>query len=480
MNLQKTLALTIMGALILAACGNGATGAPTPGTGPNANGTTTTGVGNGTPGAGAETRSAVISELQNDVDARQASAVDWLAAIEGDQITAGGGVRTGDESRVRIATSDGSIIRIAANTEFQLAEFSPQPTDPVTRLSIEAGKVWIQVTKALGGGSFEVETPSGVATVRGSLMSVEYDPAVGRVLVTCAEGECELRDRLGQNAVRLLAGEQSEIPGSDQGPLAARRMRRQQVREWLDNFPEARAILQRLLDQLPEDETPTPAAPSGTGGTGQTACDHAYFPMRAGATWTYQTSEGNTTWTIESVTGDANSATAVMLFQTSDLTGTYNWQCDANGLVSFDFGRLDMSQLGAVSEFSVANASGAWMPAADLLTVGYSWNNAYDLTIQIALPDNAGAMQGALSQSSTSTVTGADPVTVDALTVDGLQISQSSNNVFSFSLGTVSSPGQASLTTSTMSLARGIGMVSSTTTSEGFTSASTLVSYSIP
>ncbi len=479
MFLRKTLALTIAGALFLAACGSGAgtTGAPTPGGGSNDGGTTTTGTDNGSTDAG-ETRSAVISELQNDVDARQTSALDWLDALEGEQITAGGGVRTGDESRVRIATSDGSVIRIAANTEFQLAEFSPQPTDPVTRLSIEAGKVWVQVTKALGAGSFEVETPSGVATVRGSLMSVEYDPVVGRVLVTCAEGECELRDRLGQNAVRLLAGEQSEIAGPDQGPLAARRMRRQQVREWLDNFPEARDILLRLLEQLPEDETP--AAPSGLGGTGQTACDHAYFPMRPGATWTYQNPDGTFTWTVESVTGDAEQATAVMTFQTGALTGTYNWQCNANGLVSYDFGRLDFGQLGTVSEFSVTSASGAWMPAADLLTVGYSWNNVYELAMKLTLPSGAGEGQGALSQSSTSTVTGADPVTVGALTVDGLQLSEASESVFTMSIGGFSTPGEPIQTTSVMVLARGIGMVSSTSTSDSYTSTSTLVSYSIP
>jgi hypothetical protein len=110
-------------------------------------------------------------------------------------------------------------------------------------------------------------------------------------------------------------------------------MTRAQLRDWLDNFPEAREIIQRLLDRFPEDETATPPS---SGSVGQTACDHPYFPMRPGATWTYQTDTGSFTWTVDSVEGTPESATAVMTFNVADVSGTYNWTCTAaGGLVSY-------------------------------------------------------------------------------------------------------------------------------------------------
>ncbi|MGQ0603534.1 MAG: FecR family protein, partial [Anaerolineales bacterium] len=257
---RLTLSTLTIAALVLAACGGAATtGAPT-GSGAGA---ATTAPGSAT--STAVTRTAKISELKNDVDARDQKEAQWADAAEGQPLNAGGGTKTGADSRVRIDTSEGSIVRIGASTEFELLEFSAQETDPITRIQLDSGKLWVQVTKALGAGTFEVETPAGVATVRGSLMSVEFDRVSGRLAVTCLEGECELRDR-AQGTVRLLAGEASEIASLGTGPLAARRMTRVEVRDWIDNFPEAAEIARALLARLAEDETAAPPA----GGVGQT------------------------------------------------------------------------------------------------------------------------------------------------------------------------------------------------------------------
>src|SRR5574341_1336922 len=92
-------------------------------------------------------RSAQLSELQNTVDARDPGSVDWRAAAEGQQIAAGGRVKTGEAARAKVSLSDGTTIRLAPTTEFVLAEFSPQPADPVTRLQLAAGKMWVIVTR---------------------------------------------------------------------------------------------------------------------------------------------------------------------------------------------------------------------------------------------------------------------------------------------------------------------------------------------
>lgn len=466
MRLYRAITFSLLAGWLLAACGSGS-GTPTMAPAGLTPGTT----GQATPGAAetagpaaptAQPRSAVLSELRNSVDARNTNAADWGSAAEGEQIVAGGGVRTGEESKVRIKTSEGSIIRITANTIFELAEFSPETADPVTKLKLEAGTVWVWVTKALGGGSFEVETPSGVAAVRGSLMSVEHDPATGRTLVTCAEGACTLADRARQTVTALQEGEQTEIAAGGPGPLAARRMTRLQVRAWLDEFPEARDILQRLLDRL------GPEALSA----GQTACDHAYFPMRPGASWEMASPNGPMSWSVASVSGDTSQATAVMNWSIGDVTGTYNWQCTPEGLVSYDFGALSSTQLGQFATFETSASSGVWLPAADQLVPGYAWTYSFEMAM--TLTGEIGS--GTSSITSSSEVIGSAPVSVGDQTLDGLTIQQNLHQEVQVTIGGQSAPGTAIDTANTLVFARGVGIVQMTNP-DGTT---TLVSYTIP
>ncbi len=201
-------------------------------------------------------RSAGISELQHTVEARPLADAPWEAAYEGEQIEPGGGVRTGDEARARVDISDGAIIRLAAKTEFELTALSPQPTDPVTRLALAAGKLWAQVAPVLAAGTFEIETPTGSATVRGSLISVDYHPENGHMIVSCLEGECRLTSQSG-NAVDLQAGEQSEIPGFGQDPTPPQAIDAAQVADWANEFPEAQPMAATLTPGPPPTLTPT-------------------------------------------------------------------------------------------------------------------------------------------------------------------------------------------------------------------------------
>lgn len=191
---------------------------------------------------------ATLSELQNQVEARNKAEDEWAVATESQTIGVGGGIKTGSDSRVKVETSDGSLIRIGADTVFELVELTATGDDPVIRLKVEAGKIWIAVTKSLGQGSLEVETPIGVATVRGSLMSVDQ-AAGGRVSVTCLEGACGLSNSAGDTD--LTPGQQTEIAASGQAPAAARPMDRNQLEEWLLNVPEAQTAAQPLLDEIP-------------------------------------------------------------------------------------------------------------------------------------------------------------------------------------------------------------------------------------
>src|SRR6185436_18540332 len=75
-------------------------------------------------------RSAELSELQLDVQAQVTSNENWQLANEGSQIETSGAVRTGSDSRVRVDISDGTLIRLGADTLFTLLELSPSLNDP--------------------------------------------------------------------------------------------------------------------------------------------------------------------------------------------------------------------------------------------------------------------------------------------------------------------------------------------------------------
>ena len=455
-----------------------------PGGGATAIATAPSGLGataNATAGAGSSTeaRTATVSEINNTVDARETESADWQTANVGQALAEGGGVRTGDDSRAKVDLSpDNSILRIAPNTEFKLTTFSPEPTDPVTKLVLDAGKLFARVTKALGGGEFEIETPSGVATVRGSLMSAAYSRADGRMIVTCLEGECRLSDAARTATTDLREGEASEIPGAGRGPLAARRMDEAEFDDWLQNFPELQDVIERLRRR--QEPTPTPPGGGGAAGGGLTACDHPYFPLRPGATWTYSTESGATTWTVSSVTGDTTSASAEVTFAFEQGTVTWHFQCDASGITSYDFGAISSTELGQVVVFNVTSQSGVLIPAAELLAPGYSWTNAYELQMEFTIPGQDQQISSANARTEDLVVTGAEPVTVGGETFDGLLISFNGTSTIQMQVPGVEVPPTTTSDSGTWTLARGVGIVMSTSQSEGFSSQSTLTSYHIP
>ncbi|MGQ0601696.1 MAG: FecR family protein [Anaerolineales bacterium] len=200
------------------------------------------------------TRRATLSELANDVLARISLAADLAAAREGDAVDAGGLVRTGAESKVRLTFTEGTIVRLGAHSEFTVTELRAEADDPFTRIQLVAGQLWV----ILMGGSLEVETPAGVASVRGSYLGVNYDPQTQTIVVTCLEGECGLSNDAGE--VALTDGQTSQAeegePPTPPEPLAA-----EQIEEWTEANPEAEAIVEEVY---PEG-TPTPDSNGGSG-----------------------------------------------------------------------------------------------------------------------------------------------------------------------------------------------------------------------
>ncbi|GEM_PF-5106065 len=78
------------------------------------------------------------------------------------------------KSRASLTLEDGSIVRLEAGTEVKISELSFQ---------LIRGRMWSSVKPLPQGGSFEVETPTLVAAVRGTSFDVSYSGGRSRIYV---------------------------------------------------------------------------------------------------------------------------------------------------------------------------------------------------------------------------------------------------------------------------------------------------------
>lgn len=191
--------------------------------------------------------SAIIMEIEGDyVSVRHANTEQFVAATMNETIQVKSQVETGQDSRSRIDLSSGTILRLAPESLFTLESNYQEKNDLLTRLKIEAGSVWI----ILNGGSLDIETPSGLAGVRGSYMSTGYDPASGAARITCLEGHCSAENESG--SVEFTAGEAADLPANGNAPVKGL-MTAEEFSLWAENVPEAANL-------VPTQMPPTPTA----------------------------------------------------------------------------------------------------------------------------------------------------------------------------------------------------------------------------
>jgi hypothetical protein len=109
----------------------------------------------------------VINEVINQVDARPVADMEWIAAILQMEVYLSGEVWAKEESTALLQL-DQDMIRVAPNTVFTLQ----QPGENKIKLNVQEGQVWLNIEGLDPGQELEVETPSAVASVRGTRFSV--------------------------------------------------------------------------------------------------------------------------------------------------------------------------------------------------------------------------------------------------------------------------------------------------------------------
>ncbi|HRQ24769.1 MAG TPA: FecR domain-containing protein, partial [Anaerolineales bacterium] len=206
--------------------------------------------------AGISTLSAALSELSGTVDTKLAGQEDFIPASADTILDVNGQVQTGNDGRVRLDLSSGTIIRVGPSSFFTLTANDEVEGGLATRIRLEVGKIFI----ILNGGSADVETPSGVASVRGSYMKVEVDPVTFDIYITCLEGDCSASNPAGTvnftNGEKVILFHRDPVTGNWTAPNVEP-MTPEEFQEWLDNNPEARELFDQAMATMTAMAQPT-------------------------------------------------------------------------------------------------------------------------------------------------------------------------------------------------------------------------------
>jgi len=141
----------------------------------------------------------------------------FFAGATGAIVEPGDSVKTDTKGRAAIQLPDGTIMRLAGNTQITLTSAHFAKSGNLHDVSIlqKAGRTFTNVQHLVAGASFKVAGQSAVASVRGTKFEVVMN-ADGTMLVKLFDGVLDLT---GKNTVHLVAPQQSTV--DSQGNVGA-------------------------------------------------------------------------------------------------------------------------------------------------------------------------------------------------------------------------------------------------------------------
>src|ERR1700682_5878956 len=141
----------------------------------------------------------------------------YTAAATGANVQAGDSVKTDTKGRASIQLPDGTLTRLASDTELTLnaAHFTKSGTLHDAKITEKVERTLPTVQHLVSGATFQVAGQSAVASVRGTRFEV-YVKEDGTMIVKLFDGELDFD---GKNHVHLHAGQQATAdPQGNIGP----------------------------------------------------------------------------------------------------------------------------------------------------------------------------------------------------------------------------------------------------------------------
>lgn len=152
----------------------------------------------------------ILSISEGDVSIMKAGTSDWVGVQVGTELEEGDSLKTGGNSSAEITFFDGSTMELLTDTQIEILSLDIVCSSGVTTISLlqTIGDTISHITEILDpASSYEIDTPSGTAGVRGSGLRVRvvyFHPEYpdGTALITNLEG----------NIYAIAQGVQVDVP----------------------------------------------------------------------------------------------------------------------------------------------------------------------------------------------------------------------------------------------------------------------------
>ena len=142
---------------------------------------------------------AVVLKAQGQVRVNRSQNGAVESARAGTRLHDGNLLRTGEESLAALVfTDDKSILKVRSNSKLAIAG-QREDSGILKTIKMEFGQLWAKVTRS--SSPFRIETPSGVAAVKGTVFYCLFDHA-GNMIICCLEGAVELSNKMGKVLVK--------------------------------------------------------------------------------------------------------------------------------------------------------------------------------------------------------------------------------------------------------------------------------------
>ena len=139
---------------------------------------------------------AVVRDVYGVAQQRKGDSGDWKRLNAGDTLTTHTSVKTAGSAAILLQLSGGHLFRVGENTTVELRELG---RDKSFSFHVLAGNIWSVVRKAFQPTKYEVETPSAVAGVSGTVFAVFHNSASGQTTVSTNLGQVDVRQLNAQN-----------------------------------------------------------------------------------------------------------------------------------------------------------------------------------------------------------------------------------------------------------------------------------------
>ncbi len=149
----------------------------------------------GTVFADEESDIALILKARGEIKIHQATSGQWIKGVIGMRLNSGDIIKTGNDALVVVIfTDDKSLVKIRENSSLAI-KGKREKSSIVKRLKFAFGKIWVSVQRQKS--RFYLETPSGVAAVKGTKFFCLVDEQ-GNCTIICDEGLVALINTFGK------------------------------------------------------------------------------------------------------------------------------------------------------------------------------------------------------------------------------------------------------------------------------------------